>query len=81
MKRQYDYYETRWPYYEVKLYHDGIEVGTERKSLHTIDEYLERLENEGYTRGYTEEDVEKVRKHWEYIYENRIERNSRKEVF
>lgn len=80
MKKQYDYYECRWPYYEIVLYHDGVKVGVERKSLHELDEYLEELEAEGYIRGYTEEDVEAARKKWEHIYENKIERNDRKEV-
>lgn len=80
MKKQYDYYEARWPSYEVVLYHDGTKVGVEQKNLLALDKYLEQLEAEGYSRGFTEEDVEKARKEWEYIYENRIEENSRKEV-
>jgi hypothetical protein len=75
MKKQYDYYECRWPSYEIILYHDGVKVGVERKNLLKLDEYLEELEAEGYTLGYTEEDVEKARKSWEHMYENRIERN------
>ena len=55
MKKQYDYYETRWPYHEVVLYHDGAKVVVERKSLLELDDYLEQLENDGYTRGYTED--------------------------
>lgn len=80
MKKQYDYYETRWPYHEVVLYHDGVKVTIERKDLLELDDYLEQLENDGYTRGYIEEDVEEARRHWEHIYENRIERNGWKEV-
>ena len=80
MKKQYDYYECRWPSYEIVLYHDGIKVGVERKSLLELGKYLEELEAEGYTRGYTEEDVEKARKKWKRIYENRIERNGWKEI-
>lgn len=73
MKKQYDCYECRWPNYEIILYHDGVKVGAERKGKLEINNYLEELEAEGYTRGYTEEDVEKARKRWEHIYENRIE--------
>lgn len=80
MKKQYDYYECRWPNHEIVLYHDGVKVGAERKGLLELDKYLEELEAEGYTRGYTEEDVEKARKRWEHIYENRIERNGWKEI-
>ncbi len=74
MKKQYDYYECRWPSYEIILYHDGVKVGVERKDLLKLDEYLAELESEGYTLGYTEEDIEKARERWEHIYENRIER-------
>lgn len=80
MKKQYDCYECRWPYYEIVLYHDGVKVGVERIGLLELDGRLEQLEVEGYTRGYTEEDVEKARKGWERIYENRIERNDWKEI-
>lgn len=77
MKKQYDCYECRWPNYEVVLYHDGIKVGAERIDLLKLDKYLEDLEAEGYTRGYTEEDVENARKRWEHIYENRIQRGDK----
>ena len=80
MKKQYDYYEGRWPYYEIILYNDGVKVAVERKDLLQLDKYLEELKTEGYTRGYTEEDVEKARKRWEHIYENRIERKDWKEI-
>lgn len=72
MRKQYDYYESRWPYYTIVLYHDGVKVGTERKSLHELDDYLEELESEGYTLGYTEEDVETARKEYENKRTNRI---------
>ena len=89
MKKQYDYYECRWPSYyyecrwpsyEIVLYHDGIKIRNEYKNLLELDKYLEELEAEGYTRGYTEEDVEEARKKWEHIYENRIERNGWEEI-
>ena len=80
MKKQYDYYECRWPNYEIVLYHDGTKVTVERKDLLKLEDYLEQLENDGYVRGYTEEDVEEARQRWEHIYENRIERNGWKEI-
>lgn len=75
MKKQYDYYECRWPSYEIILYHDGVKISDERVTLLNLDERLEQLEAEGYTLGYTEEDIEKARKKYEYYYENRIEKN------
>ena len=74
MRKQYDYYECRWPDYEVVLYHDGEKVVVERVSLLKRDKYIEELERQGYTQGYTKDDVEKARQRYEYMYENRIER-------
>lgn len=74
MKKQYDYYECRWPNYEIVLYHDGEKVGVERVSLLERDKHIEELEHQGYTQGYTNDDVEKARKRYEHMYENRIER-------
>lgn len=74
MKKQCNYYACRWPEYEIILYHDGIKVDSERVSLLTLDKRLEQLEAEGYTLGYTEEDVEKARRKYEHYYENRIEK-------
>jgi hypothetical protein len=76
MKKQYDCYEYRWSNYEIILYHDGVKVGVKHIDLLKLDKYLEELEAKGYTLGYTEEEVEKARKSWEHIYENRIERNA-----
>ncbi len=80
MKKQYDYYEYYWPSYEIILYHDGIKVKSERVSLLKLDERLEQLEADGYTLGYTEEDVEKARKKYEHYYENRIEKKTKGEL-
>lgn len=77
VKKQYDYYEVRWPYYEIVLYHDGSKVSVERKSSLEMNEYLKQLESDGYTQGYTEEDVEKAREEWEHIYKNRIEQKEK----
>lgn len=77
MKKQYYWYESRWPYYTVVLYHDGVEVGVERKDQLEINDYLEQLRNEGYTAGFTDEDIEKARKRYEHMLENRIERKEK----
>lgn len=74
MRKQYDCYECRWPNYEVVLYHDGEKVGVEKVSLLERDKYIEELERQCYTKGYTKDDVEKARQRYEYMYENRIER-------
>ena len=74
MRKQYDTYECRGPIYEIVLYHDGEKVEVKRVSLLQYDNCIEELEGQGYTRGYTEDDVEKARKKYEYTYENRIEK-------
>ena len=76
MRKQYDCYETRSFKYDIILYHDGVKVAAESKWFgDELNAYIDGLESEGYTRGYTKDDVEKARKHYEYLYENRIERD------
>ena len=74
MRKQYDVYEYAPSYYTITLYHDGVKVGVEKRSSFAYEEYLEELENQGYTLGYTKDDIEEARKRYEYMYENRIER-------
>ncbi len=72
MRKQYDIIEARWPYYDIDLYHDGIKVDSKHTAY--VDEAIEALEREGYTLGYTEDEVEKARKMYEEVLANRIER-------
>ena len=74
MRKQYDIYECPSFYYNIVLYHDGVKVGVEKKSVLDYDEYLNELANQGYTRGYTKEDVEEAHRRYKYLYENRIEK-------
>ena len=74
MKKQYRIVERHWPYYNLILYHDGVEVATRDSNQMTIGVDTDKLEEEGYTYGYTEEEIEKIRKKYERMLENRIER-------
>ena len=74
MKKQYRIVERHWPYYNLILYHDGVEVATRDSNQMTIGVDTDKLEEEGYTYGYTEEKIEKARKEYEHMLENRIER-------
>jgi hypothetical protein len=73
VRKQYDYYECPSFKYNIVLYHDGVKVAVEGKWLTDLDDYLEELEAQGYTRGYTKEDVDNARINYEHKYENRIE--------
>ena len=73
MKKQYDYYETHWPYYEVVLYHDGVKVSTEKVWDDELWDHIEHLDEQGYTRGFSKSAVEKARKDYEHLRDNLIE--------
>lgn len=70
MRKQYDIIEARWPYYDIDLYHDGIKVDSKHTAY--VGEATEALEREGYTLGYTDDEIEKARKKYEHKLENRI---------
>ena len=72
MRKQYDIYECPSFCYNIVLYHDGMKVGVEKKSVLDCDEYVDELESRGYTRGNTKEDIENARQRYEFLYENRI---------
>ena len=74
MKRQYRYYETKTFRYNIELYHDGkfiesymVWFGDE------LDNEIARLEEQGYTYGFTEEEVEEALCQCEKIIKNKIE--------
>lgn len=74
MRKQYDLYEGASFRYWVVLYHDGVKVDAVKKwQGDELSAYLDKLESEGYTRGYTKDDVEEAYKKYIHIYNNRIE--------
>lgn len=73
MKKQYRIEERRWPYYNIILYHDGVEVAIRDSDQMMIGVDTDKLEEEGYTYGYTDDEIEKARKKYEHKLANRIE--------
>lgn len=57
----------------ITLYHDGVEVGTEKVWDDELFDYIEHLEEQGYTRGFSKAAVEKAREEYEYLRDNLIE--------
>ena len=72
MKKQYRIVERHWPYYHIILYHDGIELATKDSNQMMIGQDTDKLEDEGYTYGYTDKEIEEARKKYEHRLENRI---------
>ena len=72
MKKQFNYYETRWPYYTLYIYHDGELVGKKKVDEHQLHEETDYLETNGYTYGYDAEDVELEHRRYEHMLKNII---------
>ena len=72
MKKQYRIVERHWPYYNIILYHDGVEIATKDSNQMMIGMDTDKLEEEGYTYGYTDDEIEEARKKYEHKLENRI---------
>lgn len=73
MKKQYTYYEISNFIYMIELYHDGKLVEQHKVWLSDTAKEESRLEAQGYTYGYTKEEVEEARQRYEEIFKNRIE--------
>ena len=72
MKKQFNYYEARWPYYTLYIYHDGELVGKKKVDEHQLHEETDSLETNGYTYGYDKEDVEIEHRRSEHMLKNII---------
>ena len=69
MIKQFRYYETCSFKYTVITYHDGVEQSCESMWKTELDDYLDRLYDEGYTYGYTDKEVEDAYKRYRKIKE------------
>lgn len=73
MKKQYRYTDGTFGKKILYIYHDGKRVDT--KKLY-IDEFLDekdRLDAEGYSYGYFEDEIEEAKRRYEYMLKNMIE--------
>ena len=72
MRKQYTIIDDVWSKKIVKTYHDGKIEETKLLWLNEVDEYIEQLEKDGYTFGYTQEQVNQARQDYEYKRANMI---------
>ena len=73
MKKQYRYSDESVFYMAfLYIYHDGIFVEERRYWSYELYEEIEKLELQGYTRGYTREEVAKFKKRYEEMLANII---------
>ena len=74
MKKQYKYKHTSRLMVYVQLYHDGKLIET-KKALEgdEVWDMLDKLESDGYTYGYTKDEVEKEKRKYEHMLANIIE--------
>ena len=68
MKKQMRYIPYKWPYTIIQIYHDGQLVEEKILIQDEVGDYIEGLEQQGYTKGYTKQEVEESRQ----IYENQL---------
>lgn len=78
MRKQYSFHEYAWGCYVIELYHDGFLMQEIQKDKADVNRYIDTLEARGYTYGYTDNEIEKARKTYEHMLENRIERKKEK---
>lgn len=57
----------------IALYHDGAQTHIVTLWDDDVDDSIEKLEKDGYTRGFTKEEVEQARKEYGYLRDNCIE--------
>lgn len=76
MKLQYRYIDVGGFQYIVRLYCDGWLVKSYKIYLDELDDEVEKIENEGYAYGYTEDELDKAREQYERILDNVIRKNN-----
>ena len=69
MKKQMQYIPYKWPYTIIRIYHDGQLVEEKTLFQDEAGDYIEELEQQGYTKGYTKQEVEESKR----IYENQLQ--------
>lgn len=74
MRLQYRYCEYIGFQYIIHLYCDGWLVKSYKVYSIELDDEIEKIENEGYTYGYTEDELDEARAHYERVLDNVIKR-------
>ncbi len=77
MKLQYRYYEHLGFKYMIQLYCDGQLVKSYKVYSIDMNDEIEKLEEQGYSYGFTEEEVSKAKERYERMLNNIIIENER----
>lgn len=72
MKLQYRYYEHLGFKYMIQLYCDGQLVESYKVYSIDMNDEIEKLEEQGYSYGFTEEEVNKAKERYERMLNNII---------
>lgn len=72
MKKQYNYQETASFRYILNIYHDGQLVDSQKYWEDELYDKSKQLEEQGYVYGYTNEQIEKTKRIYEHMLENRL---------
>lgn len=75
MKKQFNYYETTSFRYCVNIYHDGKLFLSEKIWSIDLDDRIDELKKQGYTYGFTKDEVRTIKERYEYITANIIDEN------
>lgn len=74
MRKQYYISESTFLKFCITLYHDGTQVDrVEKWAGDELNDYLEDIESQGYTQGYSKEEVDKAERKFKYLRDNLIE--------
>lgn len=74
MRLQYRYIDVGGFQYVIRLYCDGWLVKSYKVYLDELDNEIEKIESKGYTYGYTEDELDEARAHYERVLDNVIKR-------
>ena len=73
MKLQYKIIEVYGFKYVIKLYQDGKIINSYEVWVDEVEDEREKLEEQGYTYGYTSKEVEEIKEIYERMLANIIE--------
>lgn len=67
MRKQYAVKTASYFRYWVTTYHDGVAIRRDKIWVDDYADYADKLEEEGYERAYTKEEVQKAKEEYERL--------------
>lgn len=77
MKKQYRTSETFLFKTIVSIYHNGKHISSKRLYIDDAEKYVNSLEKNGYTYGFTQEEVDEAKRLYDYKLSNLIGGNAK----